>query len=133
MCCSICTHSRMKCYVTNKSTDKYLWANDRSLVFDTSICKCCFFSHLMCCTQQLFTSVINCFHSFADIKFHATVHLRMIHTSSLILWGNHNTVTLLIIQYKKKKIKPNFGGKKEIFSNYCFPLPQKLSFTLGNK
>lgn len=51
-------------------------------------------------------SEINCFHSFADIKFHATVHLGMIHTSSLILWGDHNTVTLLIIQYqKKKKIK----------------------------
>lgn len=47
-------------------------------------------------------SAINCFHSFVDIKCHETGYLGMIHTSSLILWGDHNTVTLLIIQYKIK-------------------------------
>lgn len=28
MHCCICTWSRMKCYVTNETTDKYLWTND---------------------------------------------------------------------------------------------------------
>jgi len=77
-------------------------------------------------------SVINCFHSFADIKFHATVCLGMNHMSFLILWGDHNTVTLLITQYEKK-YNQTLGERKKLFSNYCFPLPRKLSFTSGNK
>lgn len=59
---------------------------------------------------------------FADIKFHATVHSRMIHTHSLILWGDHNTVTLLITQYQKKPQNiPTLWERKKLFSSYFSP------------
>lgn len=65
-------------------------------------------------------SAINCFCSFTDIKFHATVHLGTIHTSSLTLWGNHNTVTLLIIQTNNKKIKL-WGGERNYLAIIVSP------------
>lgn len=62
-CVYVCysTQSRMKCYVMDKSIDKYLWTNNWSLVFDRSICKCCFFQP----SDVLYAAApaINCFHS----------------------------------------------------------------------
>lgn len=59
---------------------------------------------------------------FADIKFHVTVHSSMIHTHSLILWGDNNTVTLLITECQQKpQNNPTLWERKKLFSSYFPP------------